>query len=203
MDTHMLIEMIGYIGSTLVVVAMLMSSVVKLRVINSIGASIFAVYALLIQSYPTALMNVCLVTINMYNLAKLFKKTDNHYQLVEGNVEDTFLSYFLNYYKDDIHEFFPEFGFEKDGTKTVYYIYCDGNPAGILLGREDEEGAIDISIEYSTPMYRDCSVGKYLYQKLKEKGIPELSFREKAEAHESYLKKMGYVKSGEAYIRKL
>ena len=34
MDTAMLIEIFGYIGSALVVVSMLMSSVVKLRVIN-------------------------------------------------------------------------------------------------------------------------------------------------------------------------
>ena len=49
----------------------------------------------------------------------------------------------------------------------------------------------------------DCSVGKYLYQKLKEKGITELIFRGKSETHEPYLKKMGYVKSGDVYLREL
>lgn len=41
-----MVEMIGYLGSILVVVSMLMSSVVKLRVINTIGDGIFAAYAL-------------------------------------------------------------------------------------------------------------------------------------------------------------
>ena len=66
-----MVELIGYLGSVLVVVSMLMSSVVKLRVINTIGSGIFAGYALLIHSYPTALMNACLVGINLYNLVRL------------------------------------------------------------------------------------------------------------------------------------
>ena len=74
MDHSTVIEMIGYFSSLLVVVSMLMSSVIKLRVINSIGSGIFAVYALIIHSYPTAMMNICLVAINIYNLVRLSKK---------------------------------------------------------------------------------------------------------------------------------
>ena len=62
MDTGTLIEAVGYLGSALVLVSFLMASVVKLRVVNSIGSTIFAVYALIIRSYPTALMNFCLLT---------------------------------------------------------------------------------------------------------------------------------------------
>lgn len=75
-----MVELIGYLGSVLVVVSMLMSSVVKLRVINTIGSGIFAGYALLIHSYPTALMNACLVGINLYNLVRL-RQGDRSYDL--------------------------------------------------------------------------------------------------------------------------
>ena len=61
----MIIELVGYIGSILVLVAFLMTSVVRLRVVNSIGSLIFAISALIIQSYPTALMNFCLVLISI------------------------------------------------------------------------------------------------------------------------------------------
>ena len=73
MNTSTIIEIAGYVGSTLVVVSMLMSSVVKLRVINTIGSVISATYALIIHSYPLALMNICLIIINVYNLMKLLK----------------------------------------------------------------------------------------------------------------------------------
>ncbi|NBH81388.1 hypothetical protein D7X88_00395 [bacterium C-53] len=73
MDTQMIVEMIGYFASFLILVSFLMTSVVKLRIVNSAGALIFAVYALIIRSYPTAVMNLCLVGINMYYLYKLMK----------------------------------------------------------------------------------------------------------------------------------
>ena len=69
----MIIELIGYFGSLLVVVSMLMTSVIKLRIINTVGSLIFTVYALIIKSYPTALMNFSLVLINVYNLYRLLK----------------------------------------------------------------------------------------------------------------------------------
>ncbi len=57
MDTAMLIEIFGYIGSILVVVSMLMSSIVKLRAINTIGSVISGIYAVVCG----ALMNICLI----------------------------------------------------------------------------------------------------------------------------------------------
>ena len=51
MDTSMIIEIAGYIGSVLVVVSMLMSSIVKLRIINTTGSSISAIYALYIHTH--------------------------------------------------------------------------------------------------------------------------------------------------------
>lgn len=76
MDQSTLIEMFGYLGSFLVVVSMLMTSVKRLRIMNSIGAGLFAIYAVIIHSYPTALMNSCLVLINIYNLAKMRRDSD-------------------------------------------------------------------------------------------------------------------------------
>ena len=66
MDTNTIIELIGYFGSALVLVSMLMTSVVRLRLINLTGSVIFAVYALIIRSYPTALMNIALAGINIF-----------------------------------------------------------------------------------------------------------------------------------------
>ena len=37
----MIIELIGYLGSALVVFSMLMTSIVKLRVVNTVGCVIF------------------------------------------------------------------------------------------------------------------------------------------------------------------
>ena len=73
MSAAMIVEMVGYLGSVLVVVSMLMTSVRRLRIVNAVGAGIFTIYALLIQSYPTAFMNFCLVVIDVYHLIRMKK----------------------------------------------------------------------------------------------------------------------------------
>ena len=87
MDTGFIIEMIGYFGSALVLVSMLMTSVVRLRIINLTGSIIFAGYAIAIRSYPTAIMNICLAGINIFHLVRIFRE-ERIYTLIKTDVKD-------------------------------------------------------------------------------------------------------------------
>ena len=187
----MVLEIIGYIGSALVVISMLMSSIVKLRVINTIGSVISAIYAVICGAFPLALMNFCLIIINLINLRKLFQdKTP--FELVTASPDDSLVKYFLDYYKKDIRVFFPGFSEENNAGCTAVMVCHEGNPVGILLGKRQKD-TIDVLIEYSTPRYRDCSVGKYLYSKLPDLNIHSLMYSQTiTKEHASYLEKMGY-----------
>ena len=197
-----MIEMIGYLGSILVLVSMLMSSVVKLRVINTIGSGIFAAYALMIHSYPTALMNACLVGINVYNLVRLNQK-DRAYDLTEAATGDCLLGYLLDHYREDILTYFPGFTGAGEGDRA-YIVCCKGNPAGVLLGTDNGQGTLQVLLDYSTPTYRDCSIGAYLYSKLPSRGVHTLVFAgAAAQAHAAYLTKMGFARENGAYIKRL
>lgn len=201
MDTAMLIEIFGYIGSALVVVSMLMSSIVKLRVVNTIGSIVSGTYALIVGALPLVLMNACLIIINVYNLIKLLK-TKQVYDLVDGNSDDALVKYFLERYWDDIKVCFPGFKKEDACGKKAYIVCCDGNPAGVLVG-DEKEGEINILIDYSTPAYRDCSVGTFLYSKLPDKKIKKLVYAQNmTNIHVSYMNKMGFVQEKNAYVKK-
>lgn len=202
MDTAIIIELVGYLGSALVVVSMLMSSVVKLRVINTVGSIIFAIYALIIHSYPTAIMNFFLVAINIYNLIKLLK-TDKHFSFTEGGIDDLATEHFVSYFNNDIVTYFPDFVWDKSGYDVAITVYSNENPAGLLLGKKNEEGGIDIAIEYSTPYFRDCSVGKYLHNVLEKSEYKNLYFKGNSEKHEWYLIKMGFEKIGDIFKKEL
>lgn len=201
MDTSVMIEIFGYIGSGLVVVSMLMPSIVKLRVINTVGSVISAIYAVICGAFPLVLMNLCLIAINVYNLIKLLR-TKQVYDLVYGSGDDAFVKYFLARYAEDVKLYFP--GFEQSGAygTQAYLVCCDGNPAGVLLGKEDH-GVFDIIVDYSAPAYRDCSVGAYLYSKLTGGKIHTLRFGQNiSEAHASYLHKMNFVQEGGVYVKR-
>lgn len=202
MDSSIIIEMIGYLGSALVLVSFLMASVVKLRVINSVGGLIFAVYALLIHSYPTALMNFCLVGINLYYLAHL-RHPDRHYTLIEEKKDSSVLQAFLEHYREDIAGCFPGIRIVPEDADVVCLVCHNMTPAGILLGKKQENGALEILLDYSTPEYRDCSVGKYLYSRLSELGIHSLLFSQEPHKHEAYLKKMGFTIENGVYVKKI
>ena len=202
LELQVVLEIFGYIGSFLVVFSMLMSSVVKLRILNTIGSVISGTYALICGAYPLVLMNGCIILINLYGLYKLLK-TQQQYDMVESKKDDSLLKYFVERYQGDIKKYFPDFVCEAEYEKA-YVVCCNGNPAGILLGNEKEAGVFDVLVDYSTPAYRDCSVGTYLYSKLPLHGINVLEFgKEEAPEHVSYLKKMGFKKAGSTYVRKL
>ena len=64
-------EIIGYIGSVLVLTSFLMRDIKKLRIGNIIGSSTFIVYGVLLDfSIPIILTNTCIVGINAFYLVK-------------------------------------------------------------------------------------------------------------------------------------
>lgn len=204
MNGKVLIEAFGYLGSALVVVSMLMSSVVRLRVINLTGSLIFAIYALIIKSYPTALMNVFLVSINIYHLMRL-RDTGRHYDLFEDNAGDGYLNYLAQYYRDDIVKYFPDFSTSllKEAGTRIFVVCCDHEVAGVLAGRQNKD-ELEAVLDYSTPVYRDCSVGAYLFEKLPGLGIRKILYSGGNQEHIRYVEKMGFQKTGEnTYVKNL
>ena len=197
------LEIFGYIGSALVVVSLLMASVVKLRIINTIGSVISGTYALIIGSFPLALMNISLIIINVYYLIKLLKNKDQ-FEIVKANGADAMVKYFVQRNGKDIDTFFPCVEIQNSAEEVAYMVCCNGVPAGLLLGTEKDNGVVDVLVDYSIPAYRDCSVGKYLYKNLPVFGVRVLTFTQnKTEEHKSYLTKMGFENVDGDYIKNL
>ena len=67
-----LIEWLGYLGSVFVAISLMMTSIIKLRIINMMGAICFAVYGFTIHAMPVAVINSVLIVINLYYLARIF-----------------------------------------------------------------------------------------------------------------------------------
>lgn len=149
-------------------------------------------------------MNTCLVLINFYYLMRI-RKTERAYDVIEGKAEESMLRYFVKRYAADIQKYFPDLTHRPRQWKaaTPPTSFADDAPAGILIGNRRPDGELDVILDYSTPAYRDCSVGKYLYSRLKEQGIRKLSFAGTPGPHEYYLQTMGFVKEDGTYVKEL
>lgn len=66
-----IIEYFGFAASLAVAISLMMSNIIKLRVLNFIGAIMFVIYGFIIGSMPVAFMNLYIALINIYYLYKL------------------------------------------------------------------------------------------------------------------------------------
>lgn len=62
------VEILGYVATFFVAGSFLFKSIIMLRLVNSIGATCFVIYSLIIAAYPVALLNAFLVCVNLYQV---------------------------------------------------------------------------------------------------------------------------------------
>ena len=65
------VEWIGYAASCAVAVSLLMTNIIRLRIINTVGCILFVIYGLLVGAYPVVISNIAIMLINAYQLIKL------------------------------------------------------------------------------------------------------------------------------------
>ena len=196
-----LLELVGYVSSFLVLISLLMTSVVKFRVINGIGSLIFTVYAVLIRSYPTAVMNFCLVIINTVFLVKVLRK-QVQFSITRETGFGVAGKHFVEFFHNDIQKFFPDHDFSQEDAQC-FTVYADANPVGILTGHFITDDTLEVTLDYAAPSHRDCSVGTFLYEKLKAFGICTLRAHTGDPVHAKYLEKMGFVSGPDGYTKQL
>ena len=70
-----IVEIVGYLAMTTVLVSFLMKNVVKLRMINSLGCFVFVIYGFLLDiSWPIVITNVAILSINIFFLIQFQRK---------------------------------------------------------------------------------------------------------------------------------
>jgi len=70
------VELVGYAGSVLVAISLTMSSLMRLRWINLVGALAFAVHGVLVGAYPVLAVNAFIVVVNVVSLWRMARQRD-------------------------------------------------------------------------------------------------------------------------------
>lgn len=190
-----MVEYFGYFASVIIVISMLMNSIQKLRWINLFGAAFFSTYGLIIGALPVALLNGFIVCIDIYYLIKMYASND-YYKLLEVRNDNKYLEAFLEFHKEDIKNFFPEFEFKPEMNKLSLLILRNMSVAGVILAHEYNNKTLKIGLDYVIPEYRDQKPGKYVYSEnlyyFSKLGYEKLCSQPHSKNHSKYLKKMGF-----------
>lgn len=204
-DMSYIVEGIGYTASAVLLLAMLMTSVVKLRIINTIGCVLFVIYALLIKSYPVALMNTAIACVNIVFLIRI-RTQESKLKILRFNGIDELIRMFVEKHKADIGALFPEYTHVDKPYSCSFLVLRNMEMAGVFIGHDEGNGNLIVELDYVTPAYRDCMIGDFVFNKNRElfkemkcKKITEISGSPR---HSKYLKKMGFKEiSSEAGIK--
>ncbi|MDM8528708.1 hypothetical protein QUF58_10950 [Anaerolineales bacterium HSG24] len=196
MDFLSVYEIIGYIASILVAVSLTMSSILKLRVINLIGAACFTVYGLLIAAYPVAAVNFIIVLIDLYYLYEIYVAKE-YFNILGISNNSKYLKYFLNFHDQDIKQFFPSFSYTPSEQQFVFFVLRNLVPTGLFVGEIRDKDSLFIKLDYVIPGYRDFKIDKFVYSEnlefFKEQGFREIHTLPSDKKHESHLRRMGFV----------
>lgn len=192
------LQILGYVASVIVATGMMMSSLKTLRWVNLFGAITFSTYGYLIGALPVGILNSFIVVIDIYYLMKIYTKKE-YFKVLPLRSDNLYLLEFLEFYKDGIRHYFPDFFYKPEVNKFSFFILRDLSVAGVVLAREYEPEVLKISLDFTIPQYRDFKVGKYVYDvyvdKFKDAGYKLLIAFPSTSKHKKYFKKMGFVET--------
>lgn len=196
-EAPLLYELIGYAASVLVAVSLMMSSILRLRIINLAGAVLFAVYGFLIGSIPVAAVNVLIAGVNVFYLVRIYG-TKEYFSLLEVEPDSAYMRHFLSLNRADIGRYLPEYDERDAAGDLVVFVLRDVVPAGVVIGETLPDGSLRIHLDYVLPGYRDFKVGDFLFRQsagfFRDRGIRRLIARGSTRAHVRYLTRMGFTR---------
>jgi len=205
MDTQFWLEMIGYMGSVLIAISLMMRSLVRLRAINSIGCLIFVIYGILIHAYPVAILNGFIFCVNAFYLIRMFRQKD-YLQLLEISHDSAYLNGLLDFYKDDIQEIFPDYAHILRADQSTYLVLRNMVPAGVIIQQRNGDRA-NILLDYVIPTYRDFRVAHFFFHEKADyfhsQGIDRFVATPGKLSHAKYLERMGFHLKDGMYILEL
>lgn len=197
-----LLEVFGYIGTALVLLSMMMTSVSKLRIVNIAGSVVSMTYAAICNTWPVAFLNFGLIIINVIQLVRLYR-LKSVLNVVVTDSNDESVKYFVKHYLKDIRIYFPDFSPEAEEGRKTFIVYDGAEAIGILIGDEKNDGVF-ITLDYVSPKYRDRSVARFLYGYLKEQGVKSLETAPTGvKKHQKYLDAMGFKAENEKMVKPL
>lgn len=195
MDHRVWLEVIGYTASGLIAVALMMSSLLRLRIINMIGAGLFALYGLLIHAYPVAVLNGLIVGINIYHLRRMLAARE-FYHLLPVRPDSDFLRHFLHRYRTDIQKILPDFAYQPMDQQLTLFILRDCTPVGVLIAEHKSPETLRVVLDFVIPRYRNLHIGRFLFieqaEFFRQRGVKEIVIQPRTKEFGAYLVEVGF-----------
>ena len=196
------VELIGYLGSILVAVSLMMRSLLRLRIINLVGALFFTTYGILLGAYPVAVLNGLIVCIDLYYLLQMWRQKD-FFTFLEVSPKSEYLRAFVDFYKNGILEIIPSYTYKTEEDLLCFFVLRNMMPAGLFIAKVQGEEA-HIQLDFVIPNYRDFKVARFIFEEnaafFIQRGIRRFVSEGESAIYRTHLEKMGFVRKADMYV---
>ena len=193
------LELFGYAASIIVAISVTMSSLVKLRWWNLLGAFCFGTYGLLIGAMPVALVNYFITLVNVYYLYKIYTEKA-HFRALPISTSDVYLKEFIRLHENEIKDFFPPFNLREDRDYISMMIHRDLAVAGMVIGHKIDDETLEMDLDFVLAPYRDMKPGQFIFMEstgfFRKHGIKKIVSAPGSEGHTNYLTRIGFAMKG-------
>lgn len=169
-------EVLGWTGSALVVLSLVVPSVWRFRVLNLSGSLIATVYNLVFAIWPYAAMNAAITLIDAYWLLRLRRGGEQQvYAVCPAEPGSALVERFVQRHGAGINQAFPGFDPESLVGARSFLTLCGDEVVGLFA--YEQRGCVGhVLLDYVTDRFRDLKPGRALYadQSIREGGVRQL-----------------------------
>ena len=188
-------QLIGYAGSALIALSMVMNNIWRLRWINLVGASTMAVYGFAIGALPVLALNLFITCVDIFYLVQLDRRRDTFTTLAFPDEHYPYLRRFLEFHSDDIAKYQPDFSLDALDRPKGFFILRNMLSVGLFVYEERGE-TLQVHLDYVIPDYRDLRNARFAYEAQQESfleaGCTRYRATCKTNAHSRYLQRVGF-----------
>ena len=158
------LELIGWVGSAVLVWSLLQSRILRLRLLNLAGSVVLLGYNAALRVWPMVGLNAVLAVINVVHIRRLIatRHDERAYAVVEVPPDDAYLAHLLRVHEADIRRFNPQLSL--DATHALLVLKAD-ETVGFVLVHDDGSGVARVVLDYVTERFRDFSPGEFVYRR--------------------------------------
>ena len=201
----MILEVIGYVASVIVAVSLMMSSLLRLRIVNLVGSTLFAIYGYAIGALPVAAVNGLIAVVNIFYISRMLR-TREYFCILELEPESEYLRYYLERNAAEIRRFLPAFDARPTPGALTLFVLRDVVPAGLFIAEPAAGETWRVRLDYVLPGYRDFEVGRFLFHEradfFRARGIGRLVSEPGNRQHERYLERMGFRRAADGLMER-
>jgi hypothetical protein len=201
-----LLEVVGWVGSGILVVSLLQTRVMRFRVLNAVASAVLVGYNLVIEVWPMVGLNVVLVAINLWVISGLLRKRHDAraYDVVQIGVREPYLERVIRRHATDIIEFNPNPEVLLARAEHAFLVSSGDQLVGLVLSRAGEDpGEQQVLLDYVLPPYRDFTPGEFVFRPdgpFTELGATRVVASPAMAASERYLAAVGFVPEGDRRV---